>query len=352
MRMRKMAGWFLRSDEPKAQRARWITKLAIVLGMLIALFWIVPVRSVIQALQNTDPILFIIGVAVVLVKMVFTAMQMKPLLENQKIDRSLTQIYKINLAVRFYLLLLPTTIIASGYRWYRFAEPEGKRAESLVALAFYRLFKTFLTLTLGLGFLLLSMQQISSSVVVWIVLLLLLIILIWVAITRYSNQIYSRIRNRLGFILDRAIMQPVSQIIEKLMISASSFSDMPMQSLLFSMSAGIASDLIAIVSNLFLARAVGLSLSYLELGWVTAIVNLTTQITLSIMEGLGVREVTLVAVLSIFNISAEQALAYSFLIFSRSVIISLIGGAIEALDTLRSRRKNKLDAVQSENKEI
>jgi hypothetical protein len=65
-----------------------------------------------------------------------------------------------------------------------------------------------------------------------------------------------------------------------------------------------------------------------------------------------VREVTLVAVLSFFNISAEQAVAFSFLIFSRGVIISLIGGAIEAVDTLRNRRKNNLETVPSESKEM
>ena len=143
MQLRKMVGWFLKSDQPKAQRARRLVKLAIILGMLIALFWIIPMRSVIRALLNTDPIFFTIGLALNLVKVFLTSLQMKPLLDNQGIDRSISQIYKINLAVKFYLLIMPSSLVASGIRWYRFAQPEGKVAESLVALAFIRLFKTF-----------------------------------------------------------------------------------------------------------------------------------------------------------------------------------------------------------------
>ena len=80
--------------------------------------------------------------------------------------------------------------------------------------------------------------------------------------------------------------------------------------------------------------------------------SLATQFTFSIMEGLGVREVTLVALLSLFEISADQAVAFSFLIFSRGVIISLLGGLIEAIDTLRNNRKAVPDTLPQKSKEI
>lgn len=347
-----MVGWFLKSDQPKAQRARRLVKLAIILGMLIALFWIIPMRSVIQALLNTDPIFFTIGLALNLVKVFLTSLQMKPLLDNQGIDRSISQIYKINLAVKFYLLIMPSSLVASGIRWYRFAQPEGKVAESLVALAFIRLFKTFLTLTLGLGFLLISMQQAFQLRIGWIALLILGIIVIWIVITRYSIPIYNWLREHAGFILDRSFSRSPMRIVEKLLTSASSYADMPGRDLLLSMSAGVLAALVGIASGVYLAQAIGIDLGFMELGWVLSVLSLATQFTLTIMEGLGVREVTLVALLSFFNISAEQALAFSLLIFSRGVIIALIGGIIEAFDALRNRRSIKLDTIPGESKEI
>jgi hypothetical protein len=352
MQLRNFARWFLKSDQQNAQRARRLVKFAVVFGLLIAIFWIVPIRSVIQALLKTNPLLFAVGVVLALITIFLTSVQMKPLLDNQGIDRSIFQINNINLAVKFYLLLMPTSLVASGYRWYRFAQPEGKVTESFVALAFFRLFRTFLVLTIGLGFLLISIQQNYTFRVGWIALLVLGIIIIWIVITRYSIPIYRWFRKHAGFIFDRSFLQRFLNIVERILSSASSYADMPIPALLLSMSAGILAILVGFASGAYLARAIGIDLGFLELGWSLSVMTLATQFTFSIMEGLGIREVTLVAVLSLFNISAEEALAFSFLIFCRGVIISLLGGLIEALNTLQNNRSTTPDTIPGEGKDI
>jgi uncharacterized membrane protein YbhN (UPF0104 family) len=352
MQLKKFASWFLKSDQPKAQRARRVARLIIVFGLFIAMFWFVPVDSVFQLLLKTDPLLFLIGVILNIVSIFLTSVQMKPLLDNQGIDRSLTQIFKINWVVKFYSFVMPSSLVASGIRWYRFAQPEGKGAESLVTLAFFRLFRTFLVLMTGLGFLLISIQQNYTFRVGWIVLFSLGIIIIWVVVTRYSIPIYTWFRKHAGFILDRPILGSPLSIIEKLLTSASAYADMPGRDLLYSMSAGVLATLVGIVSGVYLARAIGIDLDFLELGWTLSILTLATQFSFTMMEGLGVREVTLVALLSLFNISSEQALAFSLLIFARGLITALLGGVIEALDALRNRRSTELDTLPSESKKI
>jgi uncharacterized protein YneF (UPF0154 family) len=59
-----------------------------------------------------------------------------------------------------------------------------------------------------------------------------------------------------------------------------------------------------------------------------------------------------VAVLSLFGINAEQALALSFLIFTRSLIIALIGGIFEAIRILKHRRVTMLDTIQDKPNEL
>ncbi len=352
MQLRKFASWFLKSDQPNAQRARRLARLIIVFGLFIAMFWLVPVSSVIQVLLKTDPLLFLIGVILNLVTIFLTSVQVKPLLDNQGIDRSIMQIFKINWVVKFYMFVMPSSLVASGIRWYRFAQPEGKGAESLVALAFFRLFRTFLILMVGLGFLLISMQQKSTFRLGWIVLLILGTIVIWVVVTRYSIPIYTWFRKHAGFILDKPILGSVLRIIEKLLTSASAYADMPGRDLLYSMSAGVLAALVGIVSGVYLARAIGMDLGFLELGWTLSIMSLATQFSFTMMEGLGVREVTLVALLSLFNISSEQALAFSLLIFARGLITALLGGVIEALDAMRNKRNIEFDTLPSESKKI
>jgi uncharacterized membrane protein YbhN (UPF0104 family) len=71
------------------------------------------------------------------------------------------------------------------------------------------------------------------------------------------------------------------------------------------------------------------------MGWIQSVVTLTALLPFSIGEGLGYREVSLVAILGTFGISADLALAFSFIIFIRSVMLGLVGGVIEAVQTLQ-----------------
>jgi len=357
--LKKFVGWFFTSNEQKAQNARRIVKLILLLGLFIALFWIIPVRSVVQALLKVDPWLFLIGVGLGLLAVFFTSLELLPLIRNQGIPRNLTQIFTINMAVKFYLIFTPSNLIASGIRWYRFAQPEGKVAESFVALAFFRLFDLFLTLTIGLSFLLLSANQSIQVNPAWVALPIIGIILAWVLITRYSLPIYKRvihinwIKARSRNLAEQKYLPGVAHLrtirskFEKLLFAASVYAKMPTLELLGSIAGGILAALTAIASGVVLARSLGIDLGFLTMGWIQSVVSLAAQLPFTVAEGLGVREVTLVAILSVFGVSAEQALALSFLIFIRSLIIALIGGLIEAIDTLRHKRLPKFDPLDS-----
>ena len=365
MQLKKFAGWFLKSNEPRAQNARRIVKLIFILGLFIALFWIVPVSSVVQVLLTVNIWCFLIGVALGLVALLLTSMQLLPLVHNQGIKRSLAQIFEINLAVKFYLLFTPSNLIASGIRWYRFAQPEGKVIESFVALAFFRLFDMFLTLTIGLSFLLLSANQSIQVNPAWVALPIITIIIAWVVITRYSLRIYRWLKTRMAMWMKSRDDQPGKLAIlrgkgllvilakfEKLLSAASAYADMPGRQLLGSVFSGTSSALVSIASGVILAMALGIDLGFLTMGWIQSIVSLTAQLPFTMAEGLGVREVTLVAVLSLFGINAEQALALSFLIFTRSLIIALIGGIFEAIRILKHRRVTMLDTIQDKPNEL
>jgi len=124
---------------------------------------------------------------------------------------------------------------------------------------------------------------------------------------------------------------------EKLLLAVRAYAEMPLLDLLISVFAGISAQLIGVASNLFVARSVGIQLSFLELGWIAAVVNLATELPFAVAGGLGIREVTLLAIMSTFGISGEVILAFSLLLFARTVLVSLTGGAVEAFQTLRAK---------------
>lgn len=337
MQLSQPIRWFFQSTTLKARRTRSAVKLAIVIGLFVILFWIVPIQQVIQALLSADPALLVAGMVLGLVSTALTAVEMRPLVKNQGLQHGVISILAINLAVKFYSQFMPTSLVGSGIRWYRLSQPGNKVAQSLAALAFFRMLETFLTISIGLGFYLLSDQTIFHISIGWLVVMILGIVVAWILITRYSLPIYRWFTSRIMPHLP-TYARPFSRRVEKFFTAVSAFAGMPALDLLVAVSAGIASTLMGIASGTVLAQAVGIEISFVEMGWIQAIVLLTTQLPFAVAGGLGIREVTLVAILATFGISADLALALSFLLFIRGIFIGLVGGVIEAIQAVRNQR--------------
>ncbi len=351
MQLTQSVRWFFLSPAPRARRARTFVKLSLVIGLFVIMFWVVPVEQVIQAMLSADPALLVAGMALGFVSLLLRAVEMEPLVRAQGIQHGVGSILAINLAVKFYTQFLPTSLVASGIRWYRLSQPGGKVAEALAALAFTRLLETFLNMTIGLAFWLLSAHLTVQANAGWLALLILGIILFWIIITRYSQAIYDWFKGHTGGFLERPVLLPITRRFEKLLIAVSAYARMPFPNLLLAVSAGAASMFIGIASGVVLAFSVGIPLSFMEMGWVQALITLTTQLPFNIAGGLGFREVTLVAILATFGVAAELSLALSFLIFIRQLLISLLGGLIELIQTIRSRHAAAPGLVEEDTRE-
>ncbi len=187
--------WFIKDKSSKAERTRRFIKLLVVLLLFALLFFMVPIEQVADALFSADLVNVIIGMALGLISVVLTAAQLEPLTRNQGIHHNLFKIIAINLAVKFYVNFLPTTLVASGYRWHRLSQPDGKVVESLAALGYFRVLETFLTLALGLSFFLLAGEQDGMQVsVAWLILILFIILISLLVITRHGLSIYRKFR--------------------------------------------------------------------------------------------------------------------------------------------------------------
>ncbi len=344
--------WYLRGESTTAQRARRITKILLLLALFLILFNIVPIDEVIRAILSADPFYLLIGLALSFASTALTAVEMEPLTRNQGIRHNIWQILEINLAVKFYSQFTPTTLVGSGLRWYRLAQPGGKAAESLAALAFFRSLETFLTLTTGLAFWMLAGQVKSLGAdLFWIVVIVLGIILSWIVVTRKSIPLYEWFKAHGGQFLERPLWRPLTRRMEKFLLAVSAYAHMPALDLLLAVFAGVASVMCGILSGTVLAQAVGIDIGFLEMGWIQAVVLFTTQLPFAVAGGLGIREVTLVALLATYGVGAELSLAFSFLLFVRGVIISLTGGITEGIQALRAARPKEAEPAPGNVKE-
>jgi len=333
MKFIEILRWFFLDTSLKAQRLRRLSNIIILLLLFIGLFWIVPVERVIFALFKTNPLYLMAGLILAVISSSLTALELEPLTRKQGIQRNIFQILQINLSVKFYLIFSPSTLVGSGVRWYRLAQPEGKVAESLAALTFFRLLESFLTISLGLGFWLLSGGKSLQVSLEWIALLILAIILIWFLATRVSLPVYHWMKPRTTRFWDRPFVGKILQKFEKFLIAVTAYSDLPALDLLIAIIGGIGSMLTSMISALFLAKSLAIQLTFLEIGWINSIILIATQLPFTVAGGFGIREVTLVAILPMLGVSTELALAFSFLLFIRGVVLALLGGLLEVFRT-------------------
>jgi len=337
MKLIEAVKWLWSDDSPSARRTRWVLKIALVFLLLIALFWVVDFGEVIHALATADPLFLIIGFALTFLRVYVTAVQLMILVRKQGINLGVDQIIYINLSVKFYLLFLPGDLVGSGIRWYKISQPSGKRAEALAALAFNSLLDLFLMFVLGLGFWLLSGQDYVQIDGRQLVALIFLTILLWFVLTRLSLPLSKIIASRAGRTYSSSLFQFGMQILEKFLSAVANYADFSAWQLLLVTVVGISHQLVGIGSFVFLAKAVGIEMSFIEMGWIRSIVLLASYLPISFAGGLGVREITLVALLSTFGIRAELAIAFSLLLLARGVFLGLAGGLLEAIHSLRDR---------------
>ena len=351
MKLTESLNWFIRGTTSKAQKARRITKILVLVILFISLFWIVPVDEVIRALLTADPWYFVVGMVTGFITVYLTSVQMAVLTQKQRINVDVNGVFAINLAAKFYSQFAPGNIVASGVKWYRLSTPDGKPAEALVALAFFRLLETFLNVVAGLCFWIVSGQESIRIALIWPIALIIGTTLLWIGVTRYSLTVYEWIKEIGKETFRKPPWQAIMKRFDKFIMAVSAYSDLSPWELLWSIFAGLASLLVGVFSNLLLARSVGIGLSFIDMGWIYAVVILLAQMPFVPAGGLGVREVSLVFMLSTFGIGPELALAFSFMILIRGLLISIVGGFLEAIQALHAKRPAELNAANEKAEE-
>lgn len=323
------------------RRIRWLARVFTLIVLFLVLFWLIPIKDVVHVLALVKWEYLVWGYFFIFLSIIFSSLEMFSITRHQKIFHGFGYILQVNLAVRFYTQFMPTALIASGIRWFRLAQPWGKRAESLAALAFFRSLDTFITLAVALIFWVLSLnQQVGQNFGVNILIIglfLLAIPLFWFLITRKSILMYLWLKDHGAKFLSTPFWQPISQRLEKFLIAISAFKNFPLLSFLSAFSAGILSVLCNVFSGVILAWAVGIEIGFFEMGWIQAIITIATQLPFAVAGGVGIREVTLVVLLGMYGVSGEKALALSFVILLRGFLIAIIGGGTEFVRSLSLR---------------
>jgi len=254
------------------------------------------------------------------------------LMQAQDVQIGTFEALEINLATLFWGLFLPGgNITGIAVRFYRLARAGGRYAAGLLAMAGDRLTATGAVSLIGIVCWTLDAQaQRGPAILVLIVgaLLFTATILPFVAAERVRRLARLLHGGRLGWL--EAPLRRVWQGFEAI-------ARLPPRTLGLLIFLSCLAQVPGILAYDILAHALGLSLSFVTLGWVRSVVLIVTALPISI-GGLGVREGVLLLLLRPYGVADHDALAFSLLVFAVTMVwTGLLGGVFELVRWLAPR---------------
>lgn len=259
------------------------------------------------------------------------AHRLRLLAQVQGVGLGTREVMEINLVTLFYGLFLPGGgITAIVIRLYRLTRPDRRYAATLAAIVCDRLLATATLCVAGLLFCLLEGRQRSQPALLLLAAAsaaaaLVLSPMFHPAPARWITLVASRLPLLRG-------LWP--RIAEALAV----FRAVPWRGQIGLAALSLGAHVLGIAVYFLLARAMGVGVSFLALGWMRSTAMLVAILPCSV-SGLGLREGAMVALLGQRGVAANAALAYSVLVFGVTILsVAAVGGIIEAVRWLRPRR--------------
>jgi uncharacterized protein (TIRG00374 family) len=299
-----------------------VLRSAVACGILAYLFTKVPIVDVGTVFGGAQPVYLVPALFITLVSQWIVAYRLKFVVNALGVRLTTWDLFVINAATRFYGLFLPGgNVTGIAVRFYKMSKSQKKYAEIAVALFLERVVATVALCFVGLAFWLIERpDRAVGAVFIMAGVLLGVLGLYALLMGHFQLSVPKRLRAKFTRMEGRAL----SKIRDAVLLARS----LPRGTLLPLFGLSLLIHLVGVFSYLMIALSLGLSLSFVSLGWIRSGLILATMIPVSV-SGLGLREVASLMLLA--NSEAEVAVAFSLLVFAVTILsVALLGGIFEA----------------------
>lgn len=246
-------------------------------------------------------------------------------------------LFRFIVIASFYSLILPGDLVAGGATWYKLSRSDNKGIEAGALITYFRLVNTLMLVAVGL----LSMWAdvtLDSEVLKGIVAAT-FVGLIICSIPLFSKRALTLIEH-MGRRWRQRLPVP-SRLASKIQTAwktVHAFQSLSTsRALLIILTLGLVTQVLQTVNYYFYAMSLSLHISLFALTWIRTIVTILQMIPIS-FAGLGVREVSLIALLQQYGISRAEALSLALVMFAMKVVTGLVAGIFEGWDILSRHR--------------
>ncbi len=313
-------------------RIIWTCKLIITILILTYIFAHIPISSIWNAFISIELAEIFILIPIILLSTLVSAGQLKVFTDNHHMHVSLSRVLSINFSTEFYNLFLPSYLAGGAIRWHKLSRDNKKRAEALAALILNRVINTLTLALFGLICWTYDDAIISNDYygLFFLVLFLGLLALYIFLFSQYVSSAFQHISLHPKFQLLPTL---ISRGLSKLIHAAMEYQKLSGREHGFIFFLSCLWQILGCTFYFLLARSLGIEISFESLGWIRSILGLLLLFPLSI-SGFGVREGGLIFLFGYFEIVPAAAIAFSFLLFARTLLLGFIGAFVEAKGTL------------------
>jgi uncharacterized protein (TIRG00374 family) len=337
---------FLNNKSSVTIKRKRIASVLVFLGVVLALIYLLPWQDINDVFQKADLAKIALAVLILLPVQYLVAMSYQLMAQSQNMGISAVRFMLINLIIGFYQLFIPASFFGSGLRWVRYSGYSKKPAQSFAIIAYYKVFNIFLVLLLSSGFLFFNETDSIKITSLQVIVLLVLITVLLLLIPSISQFLLDHIKPMDESVKSKKLGYLIIKTAQKTLLAFTNFKQLQLSSQLKIIIYGIFAQLLQILTYWIIASALGITLSFAQLGIMRATLLLAANLPLNITPGIGIREVSLVALLVAMNVELEYAAAMSIIIFARSVFYGLVGGVVEGVQLVFDKKINPVEKNQ------
>ena len=300
-------------------RRQLILKLVLACAVLAVLVYFVSLAELGAALGAVAPGLFVVAVLLQFLVRIVATPRMRVITANQGMSLSHLQLFRIQLICQYYSLMLPGTLAAGGATWLKYVQAGASKSAAIAAVTLNRGIGTLVMLVTGGVAWLLDRGLVESAGMTMLVMLCAALIL-------------AAIFGRLPWTPSDAQGPPGPSALGWLrvfVIRLLLFQQVPTRGKLIVLLSSLAHECVGALTIWCFALAVGLSLDLLTVFWMRAALQVVLMAPLHV-AGLGLREASLVGLGVMVGAEPAVALAWSLAIFAGSLVVSAVGGLLEA----------------------
>jgi uncharacterized protein (TIRG00374 family) len=276
------------------------------------------------------------AVAVSLLIELVLAARLRIIARVQQMTPTFAQTLQIDLAAKFYGLFAPGgNFSGSAIRAYKLTRLHGDALGSVASIVFDRLIATASLGFVGQVFWILERPPRTGSVG-------LVLLATW--LLPLGLYVVSRRAEASGRVSRSAPRSWPAGWLHRTQETVARFKDMRAVTLFGTVAASVAVHVLGVLLYLMLAASLKVEISFVSIGWIAMATTLVTMVPVTV-SGLGLREGTLVYLLSLYGVAAADAMALSLLYFAaRFLVMGLAGGLIEAVGRPPASRSNTSSA--------